>query len=228
MFNICILLTTLVAFSTASPVDESALTRNEFSTAIPIDRTATSISEITPSTTHSRFRGVPPTPISDDSDLDDLTYEYPSYHDELTDDNSTLHARQACEDGATLCDPEIEQALDSPFAECEAGFKPVWADRAKVHYTICCNATYTGSTVYDVSGFGCCKTRSQSQCNVSEDVVKCLTKDSDGKEHKVEEDEVGGVKVCKGDAERSLKRVLMGLGWMGVLWAGCIGLFWAL
>jgi hypothetical protein len=229
MFNVCILFTILAAISTASPVGDSALAPEEFSTAIPINGTATSTSEITTiSTTHPRFRGIPPTPISNDSDLDDLAFDYPTCHDELTDDNSTLRVHQDCDNGAPLCDPETKLAKDSPFAECKAGFEPVWADKSKVHYTICCNTSYTGSTVYDKSGFGCCKDRSQIYCNVSEDIVKCLTNDLDGKEHKVEEEEVGGVKVCKGDAERSLKLVLIGLGWMGVLWAGCIGFFWAL
>lgn len=235
ILRIWILLSIVVVLCSASPVDDTSYNRGEIlkpsfiNSDLAIVNVSAFISEPIPKPSqHARMIGIPPRPVPDDSDLDGLSFTYAEYHDELTNENDTLHPRQDCNTGTPFCDLVTEQASDSPFAQCEPHFKPLWAIKSQVHYTICCNETFFMSTVYDREGFVCCKTRSQHDCDHAQSVVKCLTVDEEGEERDVEEEEVNGVKVCRGEAERSLRRVVVGLGWMGVLWVGCIGVFWGL
>ena len=160
----------------------------------------------------------PPTDDQHDELLDDLTFEY-----------DPVAPRQDYNWDPCLTDPKEyecteEKGVRSPYATCEQGFLPLLAKKSNQRYTICCNETkYARGTKYDGGGFGCCATTYEIDCDFPHDTATCVSDDK----HKIEEDEVGGVKVCKGDAEFSAVQMMRGLSLMLMLWGVCIGVIMA-
>ena len=142
---------------------------------------------------------------------------------------TALDARKA-DDDLTDCivspDGVLPCKVDmSPFATCDTDFVPLFAKKSKVTYTVCCNeTTYAKGTVYDKSGCGCCATPWQVNCEPAHSVTGCVPDEK----HNITQEEVSGVQVCKGEAERNLQRMLKGFGWMMLLWTLCISGFWGL
>ena len=181
----------------------------------------TTLSTATSPTIMTSNNGSSPTAIRTSTDISDSLDANYTAIDSMTTDGDPSNCYVGPDGVSLLCDGDIH----SPFATCDGGFVPLFAKMSKDTYTVCCNETYWAKgTVYDKGGFSCCATTYQVNCEHAQSVTGCVSDET----HKITQEEVSGVQVCKGEAERNSQRMLKGFGWMMVLWTLCISGFWGM